>query len=90
MDGSSSQPQPILYYRNFCLFCWQVLNTIKALGIDVELRNIWEEESYQKELTTATGRTTVPVLRLLDEHGESTWMPESADIIRYLKTTYRA
>ena len=80
----------ILYSRSFCGFCWRVLAEVKALGIDIEVRNTWESEEHLAELQAATGRSTVPVLRIVDSNGESQWMPESADIIRYLKKTFGA
>jgi glutathione S-transferase len=61
---------------------------IDRLGIDVELRDIFENRTYLKELKEARGRRTVPVLRITGASGEERWMPESADIVRYLEATY--
>lgn len=51
----------------------------------MEVRNIWESEEAARELLQATGRLTVPVLRIHDAGGDIRWLPESADIIRYLE-----
>ncbi|MDH3693178.1 MAG: glutaredoxin [Gammaproteobacteria bacterium] len=80
----------ILYHRDMCMFCWRVQHTIKKLGIEVESRNIWQDAEYERELVEARGRNTVPVLRIIDNEGNSTWLPESSDIIHYLKKNYAA
>jgi glutaredoxin 2 len=77
-----------LYYFDSCPFCIRVRRVIDALGIDVELRNIYEEPGYLEELRAARGRTTVPVLRITSADGEERWMPESADIVSYLQASY--
>ena len=60
---------------------------IERLGIDVELRDIHENPQHRDDLVEARGRATVPVLRITSPDGEERWMPESRDILRYLKTT---
>ena len=77
-----------LYYFDSCPFCRRVLRAIDALGVDVELRHIYKDEANLEELLDARGRATVPVLRIISPDGEERWMPESADIVRYLETTY--
>ena len=77
-----------LYYFDGCPFCVRVLRAVDALRLDVELRNIYENRDHLNELRAARGRTTVPVLRITGANGEERWMPESADIVRYLQATY--
>ena len=77
-----------LYYFDGCPFCVRVLRVIDALGLDVELRNIYDDRQHFDGLRAARGRTTVPVLRITSSDGEDRWMPESADIVRYLQATY--
>lgn len=77
-----------LYYFDGCPFCVRVLRAIDTLRLDVELRNIYENRDYLSELREVRGRTTVPVLRITRADGEDRWMPESADIVRYLQATY--
>ena len=69
-------------------FCLRVRRAIDILGLDVELRNIYEDRAHFDELREARGRTTVPVLRITSPDGDERWMPESADIVRYLQATY--
>ena len=60
---------------------------IERLGVNVELRNIFEDPQHRDDLVAARGRATVPVLRITSPNGEERWMPESRDIVRYLETT---
>jgi glutaredoxin len=68
-----------------CPFCGRVTRALDSLGLEIEFRNTLESPEYLEELIDATGRTTVPVLRIESEEGEVRWMPESADIIGYLE-----
>ncbi|MGB5704763.1 MAG: glutathione S-transferase N-terminal domain-containing protein [Polyangiales bacterium] len=89
--GSAQEPAGdhlALYYFDGCPFCVRVLRAIDTLRLDVELRNIYENRDYLQELRDVRGRTTVPVLRITSPDGEDRWMPESADIVRYLQATY--
>ena len=80
------RPKLSLYHRNFCLFCSRVINAIKGLDIEIDGKNIWKDSDALRELEQATGRSTVPVLRIESADGEVTWMPESSDIVRYLSS----
>jgi glutaredoxin 2 len=60
-----------------------VLRTIAETGTGVSLRHIWDDPQHRADLQAARGRSTVPVLRITDKDGDR-WMPESADIVRYL------
>ena len=79
----------LLYQFASCPFCSRVRQTIDQLGIDVELRDIFLDESTRDELIAERGRATVPVLRITSPDGDERWMPESADIIAYLEELYR-
>jgi glutaredoxin len=68
-----------------CPFCSRVLRAAEALDLDIEFRNTIENPEYQRDVAEATGRTTVPVLRIESEDGAVRWMPESADIMAYLE-----
>ena len=77
-----------LYYYDGCPFCGMVRQTIDALGLDVELRNILYDAEHRSDLVDARGRATVPVLRITSPDGDDRWMPESRDIMSYLQKTY--
>ena len=81
--GVSDRISLALYHYDSCPFCVRVRTAIHKLGMTVELRNIHREPRYRSELVAATGRQTVPVLRI-EKAGAVKWLPESADIVRYL------
>jgi glutaredoxin len=87
-------PEPTslaLYYYPSCPFCRVVLREIDRLdGVNVELRDIWENPEYRQELLNARGRTTVPVLRISSVDGHEQWMPESAEIAAYLRRNFHS
>jgi glutaredoxin 2 len=66
-----------------------VRQTINQLGLEVELRNINEDNKYRNELIAERDRATVPVLHITSPNGDKRWMPESRDIISYLEKTYK-
>jgi glutaredoxin len=89
--GQADKPKAdrlALYQFDRCPFCVRVRRAIDELGLDVELRDIHADRNFRGELLDARGRTTVPVLRITSADGEERWMPESADIVRYLRATY--
>jgi glutathione S-transferase len=67
-----------------CPFCRRVTNSAEALGLDIPLRNTLQDAPHREALAGAMGRATVPVLLIEGEDGDVTWLPESADIVRYL------
>ena len=71
-----------LYHYPSCGYCRMVLGTIEGLGIEIELRDIHGEPERMRELVEATGRQTVPCLRIEDA-GQIEWMHESRAIIAY-------
>ena len=76
-----------LYHFDGCPFCRVVRDALHRLDLDIEQRNVHEDPRHLAELVGATGRTTVPCLRI--EDGDTVaWMHESADIVRYLERTY--
>lgn len=77
-----------LYHFDGCWYCSRVRRAIDKLGIDVEMRNIFDDPAHMDDLIAARGRRTVPVLRITAPDGEERWLPESADIVRYLRETY--
>lgn len=82
-----------LYKYDACGYCQSVLRAIADLGIEdeVELRDTLVDPAHRKALVAATGRATVPVLRIEEPRDEGDegepavrWLPESRDIIAYL------
>mgnify|MGYP000085196281 CR=1 FL=1 len=72
-----------LYKTDLCGFCFRVRGFIDERGLQVTLRDIQREGEAFRELLKATGRATVPCLRI-EEAGQVRWMHESMDIITFL------
>lgn len=79
-----------LYEYSTCPFCRRVRNFLASLGKTVESRDISQNREYFEELVAATGRGTVPCLRIENADGSVRWLPESADIIAYLNDHFGA
>jgi len=77
-----------LYHFNGCPFCSMVRSAIDRLGVDVELRDIFQDAKHRDDLVSARDRATVPVLRITSSDGEDRWMSESRDIVSYLRKNY--
>jgi glutaredoxin 2 len=67
-----------------CPYCRRVLNVVSSLGLEIPLRNTLQDADHRGALMAAMGRATVPVLLIEEQAGDSKWLPESADIVRYL------
>jgi glutaredoxin len=87
-SDSPAQDKLALYHFNGCPFCSIAREPIERLGVEVELRDIYQDRRYLNELVEARGRATVPVLRITSPDGEEHWMPESLDIVRYIENNY--
>ena len=87
-SASPAEDRLALYHYDGCPFCQMVRDEIDDLGLDVELRNIHFEPQHREDLIQARGRATVPVLRITAPAGDDRWMPESRDIMQYLRKTY--
>ena len=81
----SDAPALTLYHYWGCPFCMMVERVIDDLGLEVERLDILRDDQARKDLIAATGRKTVPVLKIGDGP-DARWMPESRDIIRWLKS----
>ena len=77
-----------LYQTAFCPYCARVRAAMRRLDIDVEHRDINESPDYRSELVAATGRASVPCLRIDDPAEGTQWMHKSADIIDYLEQRF--
>ena len=79
-----------LYHTPFCPYCERVHGVARRLGLDLPLRDIYESDAHHEELVEATGRQSVPCLRIEREDGSVEWMHESEDIAAYLEARFGA
>jgi len=77
-----------LYQTPFCPYCERVRSAARRLGLDLPLRDIYENPAYYEELVEATGRRSVPCLRIQRDDGSVLWMHESEDIAAYLERRF--
>lgn len=77
-----------LYMKSSCLWCKQVLSVLEALDLSMEERDINKIEIFRDELSQATGKTTVPVLKISEAEGQDRWLSESKAIIAYLRQRF--
>lgn len=76
-----------LYQFHACPFCVKTRRTLHRLNLPVQLHDAKNDESHRAALLAGGGKVKVPCLRI-DENGESRWMYESNDIIRYLESRF--
>jgi glutaredoxin len=74
-----------LYQLPACPFCVKVRRAIKRNGLNIELRNINQNENYREELIKEGGKRTVPCLKITDENEQVTWLYESSEVVNYLQ-----
>jgi glutaredoxin len=77
-----------LYQTQGCGYCVRVRRFVEEAGWSIELRDLYSNSEYAEELISATGRRTVPCLRIERSPGEFEWLHESADIIDYLSARF--
>lgn len=71
-----------LYYKPSCPFCQRVLQMAENLKVELELKDVSEDESALAELLELGGQKQVPFL-VDAEKGVS--MYESSDIIEHMR-----
>ncbi len=86
--GEGCQRGLSLYQFDSCPFCARVRNAADSLGIRLELRDTLADPDHARAVVEATGRRTVPVLRIEGDDGAVQWLPESADIVEYLRDRF--
>lgn len=83
--STTTEPASLaVYISRFCGYCLRVTRAIDELGAPVEVRNVTSNPELRSDIAAATGRRTVPVLRIAYADGREEWMFESRDIVRYL------
>lgn len=77
-----------LYQYPACPFCVKVRRAMKRNSLNIETRNVKNNDQYKEELTQGGGQLKVPCLRIEKDNGDISWMYESGDIISYLEQRF--
>ena len=89
MEANMQELQGLaLYQTRGCPYCVRVRSFLEQAGRSIELRDLLDDPDYFRELVAATGRRTVPCLRIEKGPDEFEWLHESADIIDYLAARF--
>ena len=83
-----SAPDLTLYASAWCPYCMMVFHALDALDLDVRRVDPRDDVEARRALYEARGHGTVPVLRIDHPDGRVEWMPESRDIVRWLRARY--
>ena len=75
-----------LYQMKYCAACVDVEVELRRLRLSAERVSLHEHPEARAELQRELGSSTVPVLRVEESDGGVRWLPESLEIIRYLRT----
>lgn len=74
-----------LYYKPNCAFCQRVLQMAENLKVELDLRDVSDDETAMNELLEKGGQSQVPYL--VDKEKDIA-MYESSDIIEYMRDNY--
>lgn len=74
-----------LYQFKTCPFCIKVRREIARQSLNIELRDAQNDPNYRQQLLQGGGEIKVPCLHITNKDGNTTWLYESDDIIKYLR-----
>lgn len=74
-----------LYKYDSCPFCVMTHQSIRSLGLEIDMRDILLDSHHREDLIKGGGKPQVPCLRIEDQEGHVQWLYESRDIIDYLR-----
>ena len=74
-----------LYQYKTCPFCIKVRQEMRRLTLQVEQLDAQQPGKHRDELTQQGGQAKVPCLRITDPAGQTQWLYESGEIIKYLQ-----
>ncbi len=77
-----------LYQFKACPFCVKVRRAARRLNLFIEVRDAKFNSAHRLALQQEGGKIKVPCLRIDNCDGQTQWMYESNDIIRYLNSKF--
>ncbi len=79
-----------LYQYKTCPFCIKVRQELRRLSLSVDCFDAQPAGNDREALLRGGGRAKVPCLKITDQAGNSQWLYESGEIIRYLRGRFAA
>lgn len=73
-----------LYEFKACPFCVMIRRFMKKNNIHIETKDARRNHDFASELISGGGKLQVPCLQIKKSSGETIWMYESKDIIKFL------
>lgn len=77
-----------LYQYKTCPFCIKVRQEMRRLSVKIEGFDAQQAGHNRDELLSGGGQAKVPCLKITDPAGNSQWLYESGEIIKYLRSRF--
>jgi glutaredoxin 2 len=86
MHNTNQKNSYSLYHYDGCPFCLKTRRALQDMKLDdikVTEKDILSASKFKNELLKGGGKAQVPCLKIENSFGDSKWLYESDDIIRY-------
>ena len=74
-----------LYQYKACPFCVKVRRKLRKYSLNIELKDVKNNNTNKNDLKTLGGKLKVPCLRIENNKSDIQWLYESKDIINFLE-----
>ncbi len=78
----------VLYQYKTCPFCIKVRQEMRRLALNVQKLDAQQPGVNRAELVSGGGKAKVPCLKITDPAGQTQWLYESGEIIKYLRSRF--
>ncbi len=78
----------VLYQYKTCPFCIKVRQEMRRLALKVERLDAQHAGTHRDALISGGGMAKVPCLKVTDPAGNTQWLYESGEIIKYLRSRF--
>lgn len=78
----------VLYQYKTCPFCIKVRQEMRRLALKVEQLDAQQPGTHREALISGGGKAKVPCLKITDPAGNTQWLYESGEIIKYLRSRF--
>jgi len=78
----------VLYQYKTCPFCIKVRQEMRRLALKVACLDAQHPGTHREGLISGGGKAKVPCLKITDPAGNTQWLYESGEIIKYLRSRF--